>query len=138
MIHKLQIVKTTKPQRRSLTLATVMAGLLTIGGCASSPMPPSESLQAAEQAIKTAEEARVADYASLELSQARDKLAAAKAAVQQEDMDRAKRLAEEALVDAQLATAKTGEIKAKKVNVDMQESTKSLKQEMYRNTGAQQ
>jgi len=138
MIRKLQILKTAKYPGQSLALVTAMAGLLVLGGCASAPVAPTASLQAAEQAISSAEQARVADYASLELSRARDKLAAAKAAVQTEEMMLAKRLADESLVDAQLATAKAGEIKAKKVNVDMQESTSVLKQEMGRNTGTQQ
>jgi len=50
----------------------------------------------------------------------------------------AKRLADESLLDAQLATARAGELKAKKVNEDMKEGTKVLKQEMDRNTGNQQ
>jgi len=112
--------------------------LLTLGACASAPVAPSGSLQAAEQAIATAEQARVADYASLELSQAREKFAAAKVAVQKEEMALAKRLADESLVDAQLATAKAGELKARKVNEDMKDSTKTLKQEMDRNTGTPQ
>lgn len=138
MIHKLQILKKTKFHCHSVVAVVVMASLLALGGCASAPIAPTEALQAAEQAINTAEQARVADHASLELSQARDKLAAAKTAVQEEEMVRAKRLADESLVDAQLAIAKAGEVKAKKVNVDMQESTNVLKQEMDRNTGTQQ
>lgn len=138
MIGKLRTVKTAKCRTPSLVVAAVIAGLLALGGCASAPVAPVGSLQAAEQAIATAEQARVADQAFFELSRARDKLAAAKVAVQTEDMALAKRLADESLVDAQLATAKAGELKAKKVNLDMQESTRVLRQEMDRNTGTQQ
>lgn len=121
-----------------MRLAVALVGVLTLAACASAPMAPTQSIQAAEQAITTAEQARVADYASLELSQARDKLAAALVAVEKEDMVLAKRLADESLVDAQLATAKAGELKAKKVNDDMKKGTEVLKQEMDRNTGMQQ
>ena len=137
MIHARRILKAKLPRSPSLATAIAMAGLLVLAACASAPAAPNRSLQAAEQAIATAEQARVADYASLELSQARDKLAAARVAVQKEEMVLAKRLADESLVDAQLATAKAGELKSKKVNEDMKESTETLKQEMDRNTGMQ-
>ncbi|MDO8862109.1 DUF4398 domain-containing protein [Haliea sp. E1-2-M8] len=118
-----------------MRFAAVLAGVLVLAACASAPQAPNRSLQAAEQAIATAEQARVADYASLELSQAREKLAAARRAVHQEEMIVAERLADEALVEAQLATAKASEIKAKKINDDMQESTRTLILEMRRDTG---
>lgn len=119
----------------SWRFAAVLAGVLVLAACASAPQAPNRSLQAAEQAIATAEQARVADYASLELSQAREKMAAARRAVHQEEMVEAERLADEALVEAQLATAKASEIQAKKVNDDMRESTRTLILEMRRDTG---
>jgi uncharacterized lipoprotein YajG len=136
MIHISTVPLLTLPRGSTLRLATALAGLLLLAACASAPVAPTQALLNAEQAITTAEQARVADYASLELSQARDKLAAAKVAVQKEEMIIAKRLADESLLDAQLATARAGELKAKKVNEDMKEGTKVLKQEMDRNTGA--
>jgi hypothetical protein len=110
---------------------------LAITACASAPLPPTRELQAAQTAIDSAEQARVADYASVELGQARDKLAAAKAAVQQTDMDKARRLAEQSQVDAQLALARAQAVKANQVNEEMLKSTNSLKEEMQRNTGVQ-
>lgn len=133
-----ELPKMRLPAIASLRLSAVLAGLLLIGACASAPQVPNRSLQAAEQAIATAEQARVADYASLELSQAREKLAAARVAVQQEEMVVARRLADEALVEAQLATARAGELKAKEINEDMKESTETLKHEMDRETGTRQ
>lgn len=130
--HKLIALKV--PGWPALRLGIVVGSLLTLAACASTAPAPNQSLMAAEQAITTAEQARVADYASIELSQARDKLAAAQTAVQQEDMALAKRLADEAMVEAQLATARAGELKAKKVNDDMKESTATLQQEMDRNS----
>lgn len=121
-----------------LLIATSLAGALTLSGCMSAPKPPTQELQAAELAITTAEQARVADYASPELGQARDKLTAARAAVQEEKMLDAQRLAQQSRVDAELASAKAEAAKAKVVNDEMLKSTDSLKQEMQRNTGAQQ
>lgn len=100
-------------------------------------MPPTAELQAAEQAIASAERARVADYASVELSKAREKLAAARNAVQEEEMVQARRLAQQARVDPELACARAEVAKARVVNEQMQKGTDTLKQEMQRKTGDQ-
>ncbi|ARU27042.1 DUF4398 domain-containing protein [Cellvibrio sp. PSBB006] len=128
------------PSRRpagksSFLVASLVGGLLMVAACSTTPKPPSQALQMAELAIANAEQARVADYSSLELSEAREKLAAARMAVQNEDMVLAQRLAVESALDAELATAKAATARAQIVNDDMQESTQTLKQEMNRNTG---
>jgi hypothetical protein len=120
-----------------LIYSTTLMSLLLLTACASAP-PPNQALQAAEQAIATAEQARVADYASPELSEARDKLAASRAAIQQKNMVLAQRLADESRADAQLASAKAEAAKAQLVNDDMQKSNVTLKQEMQRNIEGQQ
>jgi putative hemolysin len=122
------------PTGARATLA--VTGLLVLMGCASAPSPPTQQLQAAELAIGNAEKARVADYASPELSEARDNLAAARNAVEQENMGLAFRLAEASQANAELATAKAEAVKARAVNDEMQKSIDTLKQEMQRNPGA--
>lgn len=114
-----------------------LAALLLLGGCASTPKPPMAELQAAEQAIASAERARVADYASVELSAARDKLSAAHSAVKEEKMVLAQRLAQQAKADAELASARAEVAKARVVNEQMQKGTDTLKLEMKRKTGDQ-
>jgi hypothetical protein len=109
---------------------------LFLAACASTP-PPTQQITAAEVAIGNAEQARVADYASPELTAAREKLTAARAAVVKEDMKTAKRLAEQAALEADLATAKLNAAKAKTVNDEMLKSTSVIKQEMQRNPGVQ-
>jgi pyruvate/oxaloacetate carboxyltransferase len=118
-----------------LRMATLCAGLLLLGACASTPLPPTQQLQAAELAITNAEQARVADFAAEDLNRAREKLNAANTAVQQEDMVQAAYLADEARVSAELASAKTEMLKARAVNEEMQKSIETLKQEIQRNTG---
>ena len=118
-----------------LTAATL--GSLLLAACASTPKPPDQALQAAEMAITTAEQARVADYASPELGEARQKLAAARNAAQEKKMVLAERLAEQARLDAELAVAKAGVGKAGAVNTEMEKSTDTIKQEMQRNPGVQ-
>jgi hypothetical protein len=121
--------------RASPLLAAALAGFLALSGCATTPEPPTQALQAAESAIASAEQARVADYASAELRQAREKLAAARTSAREEDMVKARYLAEESRVHADLASAKAEEIKAKAVNDEMQKSIETLKQEMRRVSG---
>ncbi len=127
---------TLKTCRHFLFLISTAASLITITACASAP-PPTQALQAAELAISNAEQARVADYASPELGEAREKLSAARDAVHQEKMVEAQRLAEQARVDAELASAKSEAVKAKSVNDEMKNSTETMKQEMHRNNSMQ-
>ena len=118
-------------------LAGGAAVVLVLGACAAAPIPPTNELLAAQTAIESAEQARIADYASPELGEARDKLSAANAAVQLEEMTTARRLAEQSLADAQLALARSQATKARLVNEEMLNSTESLKVEMQRNQGVQ-
>ena len=120
----------------SLRLVAAAAGLFTLVACASAPPAPTHALQAAESAITNAEQARVADYASIELNEARENLAAARKAVQEEDMARAERLADQARVNAELASANAGLTRARIINEEMQKSIDVLKQEMQRGPGA--
>lgn len=144
MTQTIRLLKVKGTRGLSVSLPTTTSGklmgiavasLLLLGACASAPLPPTAELQAAEQAITNAERARVADYASVELSEARDKLAAAHNAVKIKEMNRAQRLAQQAQADAELATARAEVAKARVVNDQMQKGTDTLKQEMQRTTG---
>jgi multidrug efflux pump subunit AcrA (membrane-fusion protein) len=117
--------------RARSALAVAICGVFLLAGCASTPEPTAE-LQAAQQAIADAERAQAAEHAAGELSQARTKLASANTAVQDKDMDEAKRLAQQARVDAELAAARTAAVKAKAVNEEMKRSTQTLIEEMGR------
>lgn len=119
----------------ALIVTAIATEALVLTACASAPLPPTQALQAAELAIKNAEQARVADYASPELAEARQKLVASRLAVEKKDMVTAQRYAEQAKVDADLATSKAAVAKAKAVNDEMQKSTSTLQQEMQRNPG---
>lgn len=87
------------------TAVAVGIGLLLFGGCAGAPAPEIE-LTAANAALKEAEEADAETYAPSLLQQARDKLAFARELTEEDDNLRARRLAEQAEVDAQLAEAR--------------------------------
>jgi hypothetical protein len=83
------------------------AGIIlgTLAACGSVPAPVAE-MSAAQTAVTGAEEADAAKYAPSDLDRARDKLIRAQAAMQEEENEEARRLAEEALVDARAAEAK--------------------------------
>ena len=120
---------------RAGTWAGIAASVLLAAGCASTGEAPTAQIQAAQQAIDDAERAQAAQHASSELSQARSKLASANTAVQNEDMDQARRFAEEARVDAELAAARTAASKAQAANAEIREGTRALVEELNRNTG---
>ena len=114
-------------------IGTAVAGLMMLAACASAP--PSADLLAAEMAIADAHHAGAADYSSVELNKARDKLTAARNAVQLKAMDHAQRLAQEARADAELASALADVAMEGRVNEKMQKSIDMLKPEIQRNTG---
>lgn len=107
--------------------------LLSVIGCSSVPPAPVAELAAAEQAILTAEQARVNTYAATELANARKKLQDARAAVLQKDMLQASRMAQQSKLDAELALARAGAAEALSVNQEMKKSTEILQHEMLRN-----
>ncbi|MES2883845.1 MAG: DUF4398 domain-containing protein [Pseudomonadota bacterium] len=123
------------PKHLAASLAKAMAAatLLTLAACASIP-PPTDELMAAESAIKRADEARVADYASPELTRAREKLTAARDAVNREDMVLAASLASQAKIDADVATAKAEAAKAQANIEEMKKANSVIQQESQRNS----
>lgn len=84
--------------------AAVLSAALGMAACASDVPPPTAQLGAASQAVQEAERANALQYAPVALQSARDKLAAADMAMRADERTRARRLAEEARVDAELAT----------------------------------
>jgi hypothetical protein len=95
--------------RASLRQAGARGALLTllvsaVAACSSAPAPI-ETLAAAGLAVRKAETS-AASSAGAEVRQARAKLDAAEVAMQAKDHETARRLAEEALVDAQVGEAR--------------------------------
>ena len=124
----------TSASRRRLRFALPGLALLLAAACASTP-PPATNLQAAQQAIATAEGVDAATHAAVELGEARAKLSLAQNAVAQEDMIVAARLADQSRAAAELAAARSGAAKADAVNQDIKHNTATLVEEMQRKTG---
>ena len=108
------LAPSTPLRARSRAAAGIALALL-LGACASEPVAPTAALQAAQQAIDAADRARIRDQASPELHEAREKLAAAQSAVQEQHMKSAERLAQESRVDAELASALRAGIEAERM-----------------------
>jgi Domain of unknown function (DUF4398) len=126
----------TRRLRRESAILLALGSVIALAACASTPPPPTLELSSAKQAIAAADQTRVADASSPELSEARDKLTAAQTAVQDKHMVEAQRLAVESRVDAELASARIASSKEQAVNHEMIKSTDTLSQEMQRNSGA--
>jgi Domain of unknown function (DUF4398) len=131
-------MNTTSQAHRASRLRTAagLTSVLILAACASTPPAPTASLQAARQAVSTAELAEAGRYAPGELAEARTKLASADTAVSQQKMTVAERFADESRAEAEFASAKTADVKAKSVNEEMKRSTDTLIEEMRRSSGA--
>ena len=108
----------------------ITAGL---AGCASDPAPEAE-LAAAEVAVDEAEDANAPAQASGPYELARDKLDRAREAVEDGEMLEARRLAEQALVDAQLAEAEARSEVARQNAAELRASIEVIRDELARQT----
>ncbi len=122
----------TKHSTRSIGAAGLMGSLMLIAACASTPPAPVSAMDAARVAITNAEKAEANRYAGAELGEARQKLALADSAVRDESMVQAEQLAQQARVQAELASARTAAAKAADVNKEMERGADALSEEMQR------
>jgi hypothetical protein len=100
-------------------------------GCASLPAP-TEQMALTTAALASAERAGAPALAPAEMALARDKLARANAAMVEEKHERARLLAEAALVDARLAEAKARNAQATQAADQLSEANRVLRQELER------
>jgi hypothetical protein len=112
----------------------IVLTILSITGC-STIGPPKDSVAAADLAVREANKSKAPQYSPLELRRATDKLDEAKRAMDKEEYIRARRLAEEALVDAQLAEAKAASEDARRTASDVRQSLETLRREAQRSSG---
>jgi hypothetical protein len=117
--------------------ALLGAAMLTLTGCASTPVP-TEQLAVSKTQIESATTAGGTEFAPLELKMAREKLDAANRAVSEKDNEKAARLASEAQVDAKLAETKALSGKAQKAVAETQDHLRTMQHEVNRNTQQQQ
>lgn len=118
-----------------LKACLIMLLISALVGCADKVPPPAQQVNMATQAIAQAESAGAFEFAPVELKSARDKLSQAKLAMDKEENNKARRLADEAMIDANLAESKARSAKSQKVVEEIKESIRILRQEMDRKVG---
>lgn len=112
--------------------STLLCGVaFTIVACASTPMPV-EKLAVARSSIERAEQAQAAQFAQVELSSARNKMAAAQSAVDKNEAQVAARMADQADVDAQLAESTARAKQQQQLVTEMEAGLRDLRNETLR------
>lgn len=114
----------------AMYVSRILAGAVVASavGCAGVP-PPREELAQAERAVDQAMAENAVEFAALEVEKARDKLAQARAEMSTERYADARRLAEEALVDAELALAKADAAKTTRNADELAQTVQRLREE---------
>lgn len=112
------------------TITVVLAVMALLFSACGTTNPPLQQITQTDTVINQASQIGGDDYAPLELREARKKLDDARSAFEEKDYDRARRLAEQARVDAELAQIKTMSGKAQKAVFELRESIRLLKEEI--------
>jgi septal ring factor EnvC (AmiA/AmiB activator) len=115
---------------RSLGGICLVAGALALSACASNVPAPTEQVTLSDNIIRNAEEAGAVQHSPVELNMARDKLEGARREMQDENHEKALRLAEEAEVDARLAELKSRTATTKEAVAAVQSSIDTLRREL--------
>lgn len=109
--------------------AVALGGVLLVG-CAGNP--PNEQFAVTESAVRSAVSAGGTEYAAVEMRAAQEKWKQAELAMQKEDYDEARKLAEQAEWDARVAERKAQAAKAQKAVEDAQRGIQELREESMR------
>jgi hypothetical protein len=108
----------------------LLCGTIGLSSCASKPPPATVSqMSQADLAVQQASKSKAPDYASLELYTAREQLAGAQEAMHKKEYTHARRLAERALVNAQLAQTKAEAEQTRRAAMELQQSIEALRRE---------
>lgn len=117
--------------QRYLSAGAIACAVVVVAGCASIP-PPTEQMAVSRSAIANAVSAGGVEYAPVEMRTAQEKMDRANRAMQKEEFEDARRLAEEAQADARLAEKKAQSAKAQKAASVTQDDIRVLREEMNR------
>ncbi len=112
-------------------LAAIALGGLLLTACAGNP--PTEQFAVTESAVRSAVSAGGPEYAAVEMRAAQEKWKEAELAMQKENYEQARKLAEQAEWDARVAQRKAEAAKAQKAVEDAQQGIQELREEGMRN-----
>jgi len=107
------------------------AALLAVG-CSSLKTPATADVAVSKAAVENAGDAGGAEFAPVEMSAARTKLAQANQAMAAKDYKTARDLASQAQADAKLAQAKANSAKAQTIANTLQEDIRVMREELDR------
>lgn len=110
---------------------TLAVGLAALGGCASTPAP-TEQLAVAEAAVQRANTTSTSENSAVELKVATNKLAGARQAMASKDYELARRLAEQAEVDAEVAELRSQALRSRQAAQEAQAASRALSEEINR------
>jgi hypothetical protein len=111
---------------------TGLATVIALTGCASVPAPI-DQMDIAKAALNNANRAGGNEFAPQQFKFAKDKMASAERAMQEENYRRARQLAEQVQVDAELVTIIARSAKAQKAAGELQKDNRELQQEIEYN-----
>lgn len=118
---------------RRLVLSTSASLLcVLVSGCATEQSKPTEELTKARSVIQQADKGDAQRYAAADLQRAHDELSSAERAADNRKYDDARRFAEDAEVDADVATARGNSGAAEHAVQEIRQSMETLKQESER------
>lgn len=124
----------TETQRISLTRTLTTLTLATLLAACAGPGPkPNSELQSAESAIKQAEAADARRFEPVLLNEAKNKVADARGLMDKERYKEARRLLEQAEVDAQLAGARSETEKAQQAVAEINSNIENLRKQINSN-----
>ncbi len=112
---------------------SLVCGVLGVTGC-SSARPPEGAIAQADLAVRQASESKAPVYAPTEFRLAQEKAQGAQRALSAEEYDQARRLAEQAVIDAQLAQARAEAADAQKNTEETRKTINALRSEANRPT----
>ena len=118
---------------RPTAFALTLIGLTALTACASAPIPMQE-MAVADAAVQRASSARTAQLAPMELGVAVAKLGRARAALAAGNGDQARRLADQATLDAQVAESHADSVQAAGAAKESQDAARALREEIARKT----
>ncbi len=113
----------------SASLISAACAISLLAGCASKPVPR-EQLAVGKSSIDSAQTAGADELAPVELTRARDKLAQAQVALHDKKYVLARRLAEEADADAQVARSRANAERSQKAADEVTASLQTLRQQL--------
>ena len=116
---------------RSIVQIAAGAAAVFIAGCATTPAP-TEQMAVARAAIADADASGAAAYDAVDIRNAHEKLDAATVALGAHDYDKARRYAEEAEADANLAATRSRSLKTQRAVAEVRESLRALRAEISR------